>query len=114
MAKDIPVQAFGDALVFVDADDPSEEYQYTNDGQSLVHVENLSGTPETCTHIEAKVCDFGHPNVNDAVTCPTGGVTQVWGAKNMFRFNSGGSKTRFDLLGNASVRLTVVSHSNQL
>ena len=92
----ITVVKFGAALVWQDAH--ADGHAYANDGNTLVYVNNVSGSTATLSHTEQSECDFGHANVNGTDDSPSGGVTRIWRGKSVLRWN--------DATGRAHVTFT--------
>ena len=107
---EIGVVKFGAALVWTNFG--ADGHSYKNDSDTLVYISNTTGGEVTLTHVEQGTCDFGHPSVNGTDAVPTAGITRIWRAKNVIRWNDSAGKAHVTIAGapgDATLQIACVS-----
>ena len=111
---ELTVTKFGETVQWVQAN--ADGHAYVNDGLTIFMVDNTSGGAYTAQHNEQRQCDFGHATVNDTDPCPDGGITRVFRAQNIVRFNDSAGKTHIEFTtsvpGDATLRVAAVSYTS--
>jgi hypothetical protein len=113
---EITVVKFGESPVYTNA--ASGGHSYVNDGNTLLYVNNQTGSTATISHTEQTGCDFGHTSVNETDDAETGGVTRVWRTKNLVRWNDSAGRAHITITapsvtssGDANFQIAAVSYS---
>ena len=94
---EVAVVKFGATITWTDFG--ADGHFYKNDANTLVYIQNSTGSDVTLTHVEQGTCDFGHPQVNQTDSAPNGGVTRIWAAKNSVRWNDSAGRAHVTIAG---------------
>jgi len=111
---ELNVTKFGETVQWATAH--TDGHAYVNDGLTIVMVDNNTGGAFTLQHNEQRSCDFDHATVNDTDSAPDGGITRVFRAQNIVRFNDGQGKTHVQFTtsvpGDSTLRIAAVSYTS--
>ena len=103
---------FGEAITWTDFN--VDGHSYANDGNSLVYINNTTGSDVTLTHVEQAECDFAHPANNETDVATAGGITRIWRGKNVVRWNDSSGSAHITVPaapGDATLQVAVVSYA---